>query len=571
MERANGSGLDDADLRGPGHYLWWLVRRQRRRAVLGAFYGSFWMVGLAVPPLLIARAIDAGLERGDASSVWISALGLLVVGVAIAWLGISRHRTMTHIRMEASFQTHRLVIEQVNRLGADLDRRVSAGELATIGIADVTTTSAALTVTGPGVGAVVSYVVVGFLVASVSGVLAVVMLLGVPLLAILVGPLLGRLIGAQESYRVDQGQVSAQLIDVVEGLRVLNAFGGKEQFASRFRRQSSRLRDRGYDVAAVTSWISGLAVGLPALFLAGVTWLAARLASNGSITTGELVAVYGYVAMLVVPVSFFIEGADMLSRAMVSARRIVGFLSAESARAIGDDVVPGPGRDATLADPASGVRIGPGKLTALVSSRPGDSAEVVDRLARLVDSDAIWGSTPLRSIDLREIRERVLVADTDAYIFAGTIRDVLRGHTDADDRALMGAVHLAAADDVIHGLPDALDSSLEEGARNLSGGQRQRIGLARALAADPEILLAVEPTSSLDAFTESLVAQRMSAARLGRTTVIATTSSTVLAHADVVLFIDDDTVSSSGSHASLLAGDRRYRDLVARDDGEGTR
>ncbi len=563
---ARGFDPAEPDLRGPVRYMLWLVRCQRRRALLGAFYGSFWMVSLAVPPLLIARAIDGGLEKGDASAVWTWALALLAVGVLNAWLAIGRHRTMTRIRMEALFGTNRVVIEQVKRLGADLDRRVSAGELATIGVADIVITSAALTVTGPGVGAVVSYIVVGFLVADVSVLLAVVVLLGVPALAILVGPLLGRLLGAQDSYRDDQSRISAQLIDVVEGLRVLNSFGGKRRHASRFRDQSARLRDRGYEVAAVTSWISGLAVGLPAVFLAGVTWLAARLASEGTITTGELVAVYGYVAMLVIPVSSLIEGADQLSRAMVSARRIVGFLGAEPMRASGRGAVPGPAHQAELVDPASGVRVEPGRFTALVSSRPGTSVAVIERLGRLVDSDATWAATRLTSIPLEEIRERILVADHEAHLFAGTLRRVLQGNTDADDRAIEDAIHVAAAEDVVQALPHGLDSIIDERARNLSGGQRQRVRLARALVADPEVLLAVEPTSSLDAFTEAIVGERLRASRAGRTTVVTTTSTLILAQADVVLFLVDGVVAAAGTHEALLAAGGEYRRLVSRGD-----
>lgn len=555
---------DVPDLRGPIRYMWWLARCQRRRVLLGAFYGSFWMVSLAVPPLLLARAIDDGLESGDVASNWMWALALLAVGVLNAWSAISRHRTMTRIRMEASFRTNRVVIDQVNRLGADLDRLETAGELATIGIRDVATTSAALTVTGPGVGAVVSYVVVGVLVAAISVQLAVFVLLGVPVLAVLIGPLLGRVLGAQHSYRDCQSLVSAQLIDVVRGLRVLNSFGGKQQFASRFRDQSARLRDRGYEVAATTSWISGLAVGLPAVFLAGVTWMAARLASDATITTGQLVAVYGYAAMLVIPVSQLIEGAEQISRATISARRIIGFLSAEPTRSRGDDSGAPPADWSELVDPASGVRLEPGRLTALVSARPGESVAVVQRLGRLVDSEAMWDATRLTSIPLERFRERVLVADHEAHVFGGTLRSVLQGHTRADDRTIEEAIHVAAAEDVVQALPDGLDSIIDEQASNLSGGQRQRVRLARALLADPEILLAVEPTSSLDAYTESIVIDRLRASRAGRTTAVTTTSTLVLAQADTVLFLVNGALAASGTHEELLAQCGEYLTTVSR-------
>ncbi|NEA95937.1 ATP-binding cassette domain-containing protein, partial [Actinospica acidiphila] len=130
---------------------------------------------------------------------------------------------------------------------------------------------------------------------------------------------------------------------------------------------------------------------------------------------------------------------------------------------------------------------------------------------------------------------------------------------------VLGALHAAAADEVVRGLPDGLDSVVSAQGRSLSGGQRQRVRLARALLADPEVLLAVEPTSALDAHTEALVADRLRAAREGRTTVLVTTSPLVLDRADRVLFLADGKVTAAGAHRRLLDDEPEYRRLVARD------
>ncbi|MFF8781248.1 ABC transporter ATP-binding protein [Streptomyces sp. NPDC015140] len=582
------------DRRGGWRYLAWLVARQWPRCLAGAVLASTWMVLLAATPYLMARAVDHGLEPGDMGALagWTGAL--VGVGAVNAWLGMLRHRTMTLVRLDANFRTVKVVVGHATRLGAALRGQVGTGEVVTIGVGDVQTISTSLTAVGPGVGAVVAYAAVGGLMLSVSTRLALVVLIGVPVLGVLLGPLMGRLQGRETDYRDGQAVLTARIGDLAGGLRVLNGLGGKGLVADAFRRDSERLRERGYRVGAVTSWIQALGVGLPVLFLALVTWLGARLAAEGRISVGELVSVYGYVVALGWPVAFLIEMGHQLSRGVVAARRVVAFLRLEPEPDTGTR--DAPAEPSVLYDPASGVRVLPGRLTALAGSRPTDAAEVIDRLGRYTPSDATWGDVPLSGIPLPRIRDRILVAEAEADLFAGTLRDVvgdqdtppLRGagncatshgapapagrHTGAVSAAhLTQAIHAAAAEDIIRTLPDGLDSQVAAQASDLSGGQRQRIRLTRALLTAPEVLLAVEPTSALDAHTEATVAARLRDARAGRTTVVASTSPLMLDRADTVVFLVDGKVAATGAHRDLLDTEPGYRALVARDDEEVVR
>ncbi|MFJ2392291.1 ABC transporter transmembrane domain-containing protein [Streptomyces sp. NPDC087843] len=558
------------DARGGGRYLWWLIARQPGRAVAGAVLGTVWMVLMALAPYLLSRAIDDGLEPGDQAALAGWAGALLGLGAFNAWVSIMRHRMMTRLRMDANFRTVKIVVEQATRLGAALSRQAGAGEVVTIGVGDVQTISQSLTVVGPGVGAVVAYAVVAGLLLSVSVSLAAVVLLGVPVIALLVGPLLGRLQGAEAGYRERQAVLTARIGDLAGGLRVLNGLGGKGLYADAFRRDSQELRAQGYRVGAVTSWVQALGAGLPTVFLAVVTWLAARLAAQGEISVGELVSVYGYVAVLVVPVAFFVECGYQLSRGLVAARRVVRFLALEPLASPDPDALDGPASPSVLRDPESGVEVTPGRLTALVGGRPADAAAVVDRLGRYTGSAATWDGVRLDAFDLAQVRARILVADNEADLFAGTLRELVSGRGDPDDAAVLPSLHEAVADDIVLGLPDGLGSAVDAQGRSLSGGQRQRVRLARALLADPEVLLAVEPTSALDAHTEAAVASRLRAARSGRTTVVTSTSPLLLDHVDTVHYLVDGRVAASGAHRELLDGEPGYRALVARDTETGT-
>lgn len=557
------------DTSGPFRFLLWLARSQARRIAAGAALGTSWTVGLAVPPWVLSRAVDNGLIAGDTAALVRWSVVLVVVGVLNAVLAISRHRTMTKIRMDASFRTVRTVVRHTARLGSTLSRRVGTGEVVTIGITDVQTVAQSMTVTGPGFGAVVAYAVVAVVLFTISPLLALVVLAGVPLLAATAGPLLRHLERTGGDYRVDQGRLTTRLVDILGGLRVLNGLGGKEFAAERYGRQTRELVERGYRVGSPASWVTALASGLPALFLAAVVWLAARMTAQGEITIGELVAVYGYVAVLVVPVSAFIEGGGDIARALVAARRIVDLLNLRPDRDSHREVIDLPAGYGPLADPESGVLVRPGLLTALVSARPDEAIAAVERLGRFTHTDATWAGVRVDAVAAEELRERLVVADNDAELFAGTVRAAVAGRYEPDDQRVHAAVQTAVAEDIVDALPGGLDAPVAPGGSTLSGGQRQRLRLARALYAAPDVLLAVEPTSAVDAHTEAAVVDRLRQARRGLTTVITTTSPLVLDQADEVIFLADGRAAASGTHEELLRDNSAYRHLVSRvQDGQ---
>ncbi|MFB7376745.1 ABC transporter ATP-binding protein [Kitasatospora purpeofusca] len=552
------------DHRSPLRFLWWLTTSQYRRVLLGTLWGITWMCALMLPPYLLSRTIDEGLEARDTGMLLLWTGAVVVTGAGTAVLGILRHRTMTRIRVDAAYRTVQVVTRHVTRLGSALPRQVSAGELTHLHVGDIGRIAQTLTITGPGVGAVVAYAATAVLLVRISAVIAVVVLLGVPALALTVGPLLGRLHGAETRYREEQGALTSLAGDMVAGLGVLNGIGGKALFAGRYRERSRALVPLGYRVAAVTSWVQALTACLPTVFLAVVTWIGARMAASGAITVGELVAVYGYVAALLVPVASLIEGADDLPRGLVSARRVVDILALAPAPGEHRTRLDPPAAPGALRDPASGLVVAPGKVTALVGARPDEPRAVVDRLAGCTDSAASWGDSELSAWDRTALRRHILLADNDAYVFPGSLRSVVSGSTDRSDEDIRRALHAAAAEDIVDALPDGLDTRLENQARNVSGGQRQRLRLTRALLADPAVLLLVEPTSALDAHTEATVAARVAAHRHGRTTLVVSTSPLVLGRADEVAYLVDGKVRATGTHRELLADQPGYAALVFR-------
>jgi ABC-type multidrug transport system fused ATPase/permease subunit len=471
---------------------------------------------------------------------------------------------MTMVRTDAAYRTVQVVTRHAARLGAMLPRRVATGEVVTIGTTDINHIAQVLTIAGPGVGAVVACGVIAVLLLAISPVLGALVLLGVPAVTIVVGPLLGRLRRVETEYRRQQGELTARAGDIVAGLRVLRGIGGEDLFARRYRERSRALLTEGYRVGAVTSWVRALASGLPGLFVALVIWLAARMAAQGTITVGDLVAVYAYAAVLAVPVYFLIESGYGLIRGLVCARRVTRLLTLRPAVSDREGAAAGPPGPAELQDPASGLTVRPGELLAVAGADTAAVADLADRLGRYTDSSVRLGDRPLSHLPLAEVRRRILVADGGAYLFAGVLRDMVRPAREVDGAAIARCLAAAAAEDIMDGLPDGLDTPVGAQARTLSGGQRQRVRLARALLADPEVLILLEPTSAVDAHTEAAIADRLGAARAGRTTVVVTTSPLWLARADRVAYLLDGRVAATGSHEHLLATCSGYRALVTR-------
>ncbi|MGO4256842.1 ABC transporter ATP-binding protein [Marmoricola sp. RAF53] len=553
------------DTRGPWHFLGWIVRGQWHTILVAMVFGVVWMTCSAVIPAVIGKAIDAGVTAEDPQALWTWAGVLFLIGVAQAGSGIMRHRYAVTNWLTAAYRVVQLVSRQATHLGATLSKRVATGEVVAIGTNDLSHIGNAMDVLARAMGALVSFVVVAVILLQTSVTLGLVVLIGVPLMLVLLAPLLRPLQHRTLEQREMMGKLANVATDIVSGLRVLRGIGGEAVFSRRYRNESQQVRRAGVRVAGLQSVLDALQVFLPGFFVVVVVWLGARFAVQGDLSPGELVAFYGYAAFLVLPLRTATEAANKWIRAYVSAKRIVRVLSLTPEISDPSSPAEAPDLDSLLVDVASGLRVEPGLLTAVVSDPPAAAALVADRIGRFTDGEVRWGGVRLADLPRAVVRDRIVVSDTGTTLFAGRLGDQLTG-TDPD--GVEDALHTADAGDVLDGLPDRLDAVVTEKGRSFSGGQRQRLVLARALARDPEILVLVEPTSAVDAHTEARIADRLTRARAGRTTVVTTSSPLMLARADVVAFLDEGVVVARGTHADLLATHPGYRAVVTREIAE---
>lgn len=177
---------------------------------------------------------------------------------------------------------------------------------------------------------------------------------------------------------------------------------------------------------------------------------------------------------------------------------------------------------------------------------------------------------PLADLPLDVVRSRILVAPAGAHLFGGPLVESLGDAAPGgcDDEAVRAALRVASAEDVLESLPGGISGHLAARGSSLSGGQAQRLRLARALLANPEILVLVEPTSAVDAHTEARIARALREHRAGQTTIVLTTSPLLLDAADRVVHLRDGRLAAQGRHHQLLAASAEYADVVTRGEDQ---
>ncbi len=561
------------DLRSTAAFLRWMAREQWRTLALGVTWGVIWMTAMAAVPAGIGAGVQA-VTDGDEAGL-LRAVGIIAVLTTVqAAAGVLRHRMAVTNWITASSRTQQLVTRHAAHLGHELLRNVATGEVVAVTSSDVEKIGGAFDVLARFAGAVVAFVAVVAVLMHSSMLIGVVVLVGIPLLGLAVGPLIKPLERAETAQRHRLGRATELASDTVAGLRVLRGIGGEDLFLHRFRAASQDVRAAAVDVARVRSLLDAEQVALPGLFVVLVTWIGAQLTLSGTLEVGQLVAFYGYSAFLLVPLRTFVEAAQRWTRAYVGATRVVRVLRLERSDLATSTGTAELSPVGVLHDPVSGLTVEPGTFTAVVCAEQVTADEIALRLAGLDTggADVTLGGVRLGDVPRATVRATILTQDKDPVLLSGTLAELL--DVPRSGRvAIRDAVEAASAYDVLDALvdssPDVSDpmrARITERGRSLSGGQRQRLALARSLVVDPPVLVLDEPTSAVDSHTEARIAASLGAVRAGRTTVVLTSSPLVLDRADTVVLVLDGVVAATGRHRALLRDDPRYRAVITREE-----
>ncbi|MGA2009873.1 MAG: ABC transporter ATP-binding protein [Solirubrobacteraceae bacterium] len=376
-------------------------------------------------------------------------------------------------------------------------------------------------------------------------------------------------------------ELTADTQENVSGVRVVKAFAQEPRQLARFDHTVQRVFDQQMLATRIQAFYGPLISFLPNLGLAAILLFGGRDVIDGSLSLGAFTAFYAYLLMLISPMQTLGYMLGAAQRASASGARIFEVLDREPTIEAPPGAPPlpaGPGR-VTLQDvgltfeganrPALrdiDLEIPGGQTVALVGAMGAGKSALVSLLPRLYDvttgSVRIDGAD-VRSVDLSSLRRAMAVVNDDPFLFSASVHDnIAYARPHATRAEVERAAAAAQAQGFIARLPDGYETRIGERGLTLSGGQRQRIAIARAILADPRILILDDATSSVDASTEQEIKLALEAVMANRTTIVIAHRLSTIALAQRIVVLEDGRVAADGSHAELLDRSGLYREIV---------
>ncbi|HSB39608.1 MAG TPA: ABC transporter ATP-binding protein [Gaiellaceae bacterium] len=544
--------------------------------------GLLWQAGAVAAPLVVKYAIDHGIVGHDHRTLVIWLVVLLVVGLLEVVAGAFRHLYAIRNRSHSDARVRDAIFAHALRLDASYHDRVGPGELLSRASSDSQHVARMMDAIGHTIGYALTVVAVATVMLVLDPGLALIVLIPVPLVTLGAWLYSRRYDAGTRLLQESWAQASTLVEETVSGIRVVKGLGAGDALEGRFRRRSDEIMGRALDLARLDAVFIPLLEALPLLGIATVLWFGGRQVIAGDLSVGSFVAFNAYVVMLVWPLRVLGQRVTTLQKALGASGRITEVLEAEPR-------LREPRRPEELERPVrgdvwlEGVRFGhegdhavldgldlhvaPGESLALVGATGSGKSTVAGLLARLYDPEGgrvLLDGHDLRQLRLADVRRAVALVFEETFLFSESVRENIRvGRPDAGDEDVQRAAGLAGAAEFVAKLPDGYETILGERGFSLSGGQRQRIAIARAILADPAVLVLDDATSAVDATKEHEIRAALAEVMRGRTTLVIAHRPATIALADRVAMLEGGRIVEEGTHDELIASSPRYRALLA--------
>ncbi len=573
------AGPKAKDARATLKRLWHYLDRQRWGLILVALLVVISSVLDLLGPYLMGQALDVYIDQGDLAGL-ARLVGLMVGAYVLSAAGLwMQSYLMAGIAQRVVRDLREDLFARLQTLSLRFFDQHAHGDLMSRLSNDVeninnTLSAGATQLISSFVGLV--GVVIMMLVINVP--LAIVTLLVVPMTVVLTKAIASR---SRQGFRDQQrylGVLNGIIEETVTGERTVKAYAREGEAIEDFGRANRPLQKAATQAETFAGFMGPLMNMVNNMGLAIVAGAGGWLAVAGMATVGEIATFVNYARSFARPLNQIAQLFNTIQSALAGAERVFEILDEEPEQDA-PDALPLEqikGR-VTFEDVSFGYEAGgpvlkhvnlyaePGQTIALVGPTGAGKTTVINLLTRFydVDSGAIKiDGTDIRQLKKDDLRRRLGLVLQDNFLFADTVMENIRyGRLDATEAEVMAAAALANADSFIRRLPQGYQTELSERGSNLSQGQRQLLAIARAVLADPEILILDEATSNVDTRTEKHLQEALLRLMAGRTSFVIAHRLSTIREADCVMVIKDGEIIERGTHESLLAKEGFYQHL----------
>ena len=557
------------------------LRPYKAGVTVSLLFASVAIAGTVAIPWLTGRAVDE-IRAGDRQALLVLGLAVLGAGLARLVVTVIRRLVAGRVSLGVEYDLRNRIYGHLQALELGFFDRQQTGQLMSRATVDLQSVRFFL---GYGLvfllqSALTLALGAAAMLALQPG-LAAIALSPLPLVVLVAWRYGLRARPALQEVQQRIAELTADAEENVSGIRVVKAFAREQHQLARFRGSVKRVFDQSMYSTRLRAVYNPLIGFLPNLGLAAILVFGGRSVIGGTLTLGEFTAFYAYMLMLISPMRTFGVVLGMAQRATASGARIFQVLDREPQMAVPEGAGPlaaGEGRvelrGVTLAyegstDPALhdvDLVVEPGSTVALVGPTASGKTSLVSLIPRLYDpteGSVLLDGDDVSQVQLESLRGAVALVTDDPFLFSASVHDnIAYARPDATREEVVQAARRAQAHEFVAELPEGYETLLGERGLTLSGGQRQRLAIARALLADPRVLILDDATSSVDASTEQEIKAALAEAMRGRTTLVIAHRLSTISMADEVVVLERGRITARGTHDELLDSSPLYREIV---------